>query len=82
MLFTAHLKKVTYIFCRLLTMQVPFGLYYVELFERYWHVRRGIRKCLQSVKLYDPNSEHMETLVRLDTLLSSVVSDKNPLKFW
>ncbi len=47
-------------------MQVPFGLYYVELFERYWHVRRGIRKCLQSVKLYDPNSEHMETLVRLD----------------
>ncbi len=58
-LFTSLLLNVT-------TMQVPFGLYYVELFERYWHVRRGIRKCLQSVKLYDPNSEHMETLVRLD----------------
>jgi hypothetical protein len=69
-LFTTLLLNVT-------TMQVPFGLYYVELFERYWHVRRGIRKCLQSIKLYDSNSEHMETLVKLDTLLSSVLSDKS-----
>lgn len=55
------------------TMQPPFGLYYVELFERYWHVRRGIRKC---IKLCEPDSKNMETLVRLDALLSSVVSDK------
>ena len=69
-LFTSLLLNVT-------TMQAPFGLYYLELFERYWHVRRGVRKCLQSIKLYNPGSKHMETLVRLDTLLSSVVSDKS-----
>lgn len=55
-------------------MQAPFGLYYVELFKRYWYVRRGIRKCIKSC---DVDSEHMETLVKLDTLLSSVVSDKS-----
>lgn len=55
------------------TMQVPFGLYYVELFKRYWHVRTSIRKC---IKLCDSDPEHQQILVELDALLSSVVTDK------
>ncbi len=56
------------------TMQAPFALYYVELFKRYWLVRRGIRKC---IKMCDTDSEYFETLVKLDRLLSSVVADKS-----
>ncbi len=55
------------------TMQAPFGLYYVELFKRYWHVRTAIRKC---IKLCDADSEHQKILIELDMLLSSVVTDK------
>lgn len=55
-------------------MTPPFELYYVEMFVRYWRVRTGIRKC---IKLCDVNSEHMQTLLRLDDLISSVVSDKS-----
>lgn len=58
-------------------MQAPFELYYVELFKRYWHVRRGIRKCIKTGSV-DP--EYVEKLVRLDKLLSSVVTDKS-IKF-
>jgi hypothetical protein len=54
-------------------MQAPFGLYYVELFKRYWHVRTAIRKC---IKLCDTDSENQQILIELDVLLSSVVSDK------
>jgi hypothetical protein len=56
------------------TMQAPFELYYVELFKRYWQVRRGIRKC---IKMCDADSEYLETLVKLDGLLSAVVADKS-----
>jgi arginine repressor len=67
------IDEIIFSFCCLLlgvtTMPAPFGLYYVEIFERYWHVRTGIRKC---IKLGDVNSEHMRTLVRLDNLISSV----------
>ena len=58
-------------------MQAPFELYYVELFKRYWHVRRGIRKC---IKIGNVDPEYVEKLERLDNLLSSVVTDK-PIKF-
>ncbi len=54
-------------------MQAPFGLYYVELFKRYWHVRTAIRRC---IKLCDSDPEHQQILVELDALLSSVVADK------
>jgi len=71
------LFQIIYIFCCLLlgvtTMQAPFGLYYVELFKRYWHVRTAIRKC---INLCDADSEHHKILIELDMFLSSVVSDK------
>lgn len=66
-------------------MQAPFELYYVELFKRYWHVRRGIRKCIKigiengSTKTVI-DSEYTEKLIKLDKLLSSVVADKS-IKF-
>ncbi|SNQ59760.1 hypothetical protein MNV_1320001 [Candidatus Methanoperedens nitroreducens] len=41
------------------TMQAPFELYYVELFKRYWHVRRGIRKC---IKIGSVDPEYVEKL--------------------
>ncbi len=56
------------------TMQAPFELYYVELFKRYWQVRSGIRRC---IKMCDADSEYLETLVKLDRLLSAVVADKS-----
>lgn len=56
------------------TKQAPFELYYVELFKRYWQVRRGIRKC---IKMCSADSEYVKTLLRLDRLLSSVVSDRS-----
>ncbi len=56
------------------TMQAPFELYYVELFKRYWQIRSGIRKC---IKMCDADSEYLETLVKLDRLLSAVVADKS-----
>lgn len=56
------------------TMQAPFELYYVELFKIYWQVRSGIRKC---IKRCDADTEYFETLLKLDRLLSSVVSDKS-----
>jgi hypothetical protein len=56
------------------TDQPPFGLYYVELFDRYHVVRTAIRKC---IPLFEDEDEYKDALIKLDEKLSLVLSDKS-----
>jgi arginine repressor len=70
--------EIIYLFCCALlgvtTRSVPFELYYLEIFSRYRIVRTALRKC---IKKCDPGMEYLTYLKALDTILSSVVSDKS-----
>ena len=72
------LANIIFLFCSMLlnvtTKPAPFKLYYLEIFNTYWKCRTGIRKC---IKLCDIDMEYLHYLTTLDSILSSVVSDKS-----
>jgi hypothetical protein len=51
----------------------PFGLYYVDLYDRYAKIRRTIRHCLA---VYPHNDAYKKALLELDRVLTSVIEDK------
>jgi hypothetical protein len=50
----------------------PFGLYYVDLYDRYGKIRRTVRHCLA---VYPHNDAYRNALLKLDRVLTSVIED-------
>jgi len=72
------LAEVIFAFCCMLlnvtTMQAPFELYYLEIYNRYWEIRTAIRKC---IKMCSSEIEQLKFLFELDELLTSVLADES-----
>ena len=50
----------------------PFGLSYVDLYDRYGKIRRTVRHCLA---VYPHNDAYRNALLKLDRVLTAVIED-------